>query len=162
MDDEQTLLHISANINAKLAELHISQHELARRAEMVPQTVSLICRGKQMPSAANLNKIALALEIPIADLFAAQYNSAMSYAEDVDDSQVLETIAYNLRKHMARARINQVELAKRSGVAQTQISTYLRAERMPSIPNLMRLARGLTVTYPELLRETRQPANSEK
>ena len=62
-------------------------------------------------------------------------------------------LADNLARLMKERGFNQVELAKRSGVPQSLISRYLRSDakaEMPSVENLIALAKALRVTLDEL------------
>lgn len=65
----------------------------------------------------------------------------------------MTTLAKNLARIMAERRVNQVELAKKSGIKQPLISSYLnesRYARFPSLKNLIALARALKCTLDEL------------
>jgi transcriptional regulator with XRE-family HTH domain len=65
-----------------------------------------------------------------------------------------KTFATNLLRVMQSRRMNQVALAKKSGIKQQLISSYIRKSKMaqyPSLRNLMRLAKALECTVDELL-----------
>jgi transcriptional regulator with XRE-family HTH domain len=65
-----------------------------------------------------------------------------------------KTFASNLARAMRKAEMTQVALAKKSGIKQQLISSYIRKSRMaqyPSLRNLMRLAKALECTVDELL-----------
>lgn len=62
-------------------------------------------------------------------------------------------LSENLAELMAKKGMNQVELAKKSGIKQPLISSYLRespSAKLPSLPNLLRLARALSCTLEQL------------
>lgn len=59
----------------------------------------------------------------------------------------------NLARIMREGDINQVELAKKSGISQPRISGYLsesKYAKFPSLKNLIKLARALHVSLEEL------------
>ena len=65
-----------------------------------------------------------------------------------------KTFSSNLVRAMRRTEMTQVALAKKSGIKQQLISSYIRKSRMaqyPSLRNLMRLASALECTVDELL-----------
>jgi len=62
-------------------------------------------------------------------------------------------LSENLRRLMGIRGLNQVELAKKSGVGQDQISRYLRIDRKgkyPGLHNLVALSQALDCTLEEL------------
>ena len=65
---------------------------------------------------------------------------------------VRNTLAHNVDAFMKCAKINtQVELAKRSGVSQTQIGNILRAHKGTSLDTISRLANALQCETWQLL-----------
>jgi transcriptional regulator with XRE-family HTH domain len=65
-----------------------------------------------------------------------------------------KTFAANLLMVMQSRGMTQVALAKKSGIKQQLISSYIRKSKMaqyPSLKNLMRLAMALECTVDELL-----------
>jgi len=64
---------LSLDVGTRLKELresrHISMRELARRSELSANALSMIERNLTSPSVSTLNKLALALEIPITAFF---------------------------------------------------------------------------------------------
>lgn len=65
-----------------------------------------------------------------------------------------KTFAANLLRVMQSRGMTQVALAKKSGIKQQLISSYIRKSKMaqyPSLRNLMRLAKALECTVDELL-----------
>ena len=63
---------------------------------------------------------------------------------------VRETFAKNLRIALAERDINQAELAKRTGLAQSTISSYVSGERYPRPSQLYLIAQSLHMTVSEL------------
>jgi transcriptional regulator with XRE-family HTH domain len=55
------------------------------------------------------------------------------------------------------ARLKQVELARRAGIAQNTLSQIELGNTVPSVPTLEKIARGLGVSADELLREPALP-----
>jgi transcriptional regulator with XRE-family HTH domain len=55
------------------------------------------------------------------------------------------------------ARLKQVELARRAGIAQNTLSQIELGNTVPSVPTLEKIARGLGVSTDELLREPALP-----
>ena len=55
------------------------------------------------------------------------------------------------------ARLKQVELARRAGIAQNTLSQIELGNTVPSVPTLEKIARGLGVSADELLREPAVP-----
>ena len=55
-----------------------------------------------------------------------------------------------LREFMEEKGLNQVDVAKKSGFAQGQISAWLRGSRTPSYESLRRLCKSLEIS-PELM-----------
>lgn len=62
-DDEQEKANLAANINAYLERLGWDQRRLARESGESEMTISRICRGKSMPLASALKRLANALGV---------------------------------------------------------------------------------------------------
>ena len=61
--DEQAKENIKANLARLLVDRGWSQNELARRTKESRMTISNVCRGNHVPSAALLARIAEALDV---------------------------------------------------------------------------------------------------
>lgn len=71
----------------------------------------------------------------------------------ITSTETMTTLAENLAKYMAERGLNQVELAKKSGIKQQLISSYLNESsyaKFPSLNNLIALARALKCSLEEL------------
>ena len=64
---------------------------------------------------------------------------------------VAEQFAVNLRRCRANARLSQDKLAFRSASHRTAISMWERADRLPRLDSIIKLAGALGVTPAELL-----------
>ena len=67
--------------------------------------------------------------------------------------QAMGKFSENLARIMSERGMNQVELAKKSGISQPRISGYLNESKyakFPSLKNLVALARALNCTLEEL------------
>jgi transcriptional regulator with XRE-family HTH domain len=58
----------------------------------------------------------------------------------------------NLRESRRDGKVSQEDLARRSGVDRTAISTYERGRREPNLRTIVKLARALGVAPADLLR----------
>lgn len=65
-------------------------------------------------------------------------------------SAVMSDFPVRLRALMERARVNQVELAKRTGLNQSNISQYLKGSVEPTLDSLLSLTRALRCTLEEI------------
>ena len=71
----------------------------------------------------------------------------------ITSTETMGTLAKNLAKIMADRGVNQVELAKKSGIKQQLISSYIKESRyakFPSLKNLIALAKALKCSLDEL------------
>lgn len=72
------------------------------------------------------------------------------------DSQTLRMVfARNLRTIRKTRAISQERLAELAGLHRTYVSSVERGERNISIDNIERLARALSITPPDLVRESK-------
>lgn len=72
-------------------------------------------------------------------------------------------IAENVRNRRKALRLSQPALSKKSGVPQTTISAIETGNRMPTAETIMMLARGLSCSSDELLKDAvaeKKPAAS--
>ncbi len=58
----------------------------------------------------------------------------------------------NLRAYRQARLMTQKELAKKTGLTDVWISHYENGRRLPSVPNLIKLADALSITLDELVR----------
>lgn len=70
--------------------------------------------------------------------------------DNKDDWSIRDTFARNLRVLLAERDISQAELAKRTGLAASTISSYLSGDRYPRPQQLQQIARALDMTTAEL------------
>jgi transcriptional regulator with XRE-family HTH domain len=72
---------------------------------------------------------------------------------DADGSELdeLETLGRHLKRARLQRVLSQSELAVRSGLAQTQISYFEAGERIPSLDQLLRIARALDASIQKLI-----------
>ena len=72
---------------------------------------------------------------------------------DADGSEFdeLETLGRHLKRARLQRVLSQSELAVRSGLAQTQISYFEAGERIPSLDQLLRIARALDASIQTLI-----------
>jgi transcriptional regulator with XRE-family HTH domain len=66
-------------------------------------------------------------------------------------------IGDHIRDLRWEARLKQVELARRAGIAQNTLSQIELGHQVPSVSTLEKIARGLGVDLSELLREPTLP-----
>lgn len=64
-----------------------------------------------------------------------------------------ELVRVNLESEMAKQKISQSELSRRSGVRQATISEVLAGKVDPSLPTLQLLANGLGISPAQFLLE---------
>jgi transcriptional regulator with XRE-family HTH domain len=62
-----------------------------------------------------------------------------------------EQFGYNLREHRLRLGLTQQELGDRCELHRTDICAFERARRAPTLPMIVRIARGLDVAPARLL-----------
>ena len=63
-------------IKVVLAELEITQRELAKRVNKAPNTITRICNNESQPTLKLLREIAIALDVDIRDLLIPIKNNA--------------------------------------------------------------------------------------
>jgi len=68
MNDQAILSRVSQNIRKAMKNQGLTQAELARAASVNPMLVHRVLRSAHMPSAANLQKIAIALGSDISEI----------------------------------------------------------------------------------------------
>jgi transcriptional regulator with XRE-family HTH domain len=76
---------------------------------------------------------------------------------DAPDLAVLECLSLYLRVARLQRGLSQSELAARSGLSQTQISYFEGRERLPSLDQLLRIARALDVSVQNLIAGSDRP-----
>lgn len=64
------------------------------------------------------------------------------------------TVAANIRSHMARQRVSQLELARRLGFSQSKVSRRLSGDFPITVDELESFARVLGITVADLLHGT--------
>ena len=67
------------------------------------------------------------------------------------EDELMQEIADNISYMLEDSRMTQKELARICGVTEATISRYINAERMPSLPNLLRIAYGLCCELTDLV-----------
>lgn len=107
-------------IIAKMNEKNISQMELARRTGLPHQSIYKIVHGKRFPSLAVLEKITLALEVPLSKLVSRKDHDEMDLSKE-DIFEVLKAaVSFHRQKSafegLTRATFTQMtELIYRFG-----------------------------------------------
>lgn len=100
-------LAIGSRIQAKLTEKGWKQSELARRADIGRDSVSLYIRGKNTPTAGSLSKIAAAFGCSISDL-APELRAATSERIKAAGQQEREFELLSVGDGKARLRIDKI------------------------------------------------------
>lgn len=100
-------LAIGARIQAKLTEKGWKQSELARRADIGRDSVSLYIRGKNTPTASSLAKIAGAFGCSISDL-APELRAATSERIRASGQQEREFDVSDVGGGKARLRLDKI------------------------------------------------------
>lgn len=67
------------------------------------------------------------------------------------DEEMLTAFQIRLRQLMATKGFNQIRLADETGISKILINKYINGKTVPSILNLMKIARALGCTLDELL-----------
>lgn len=76
LSDDDARINISANVNAAMETVGISQTELARRTKESDARISLVRRGVHIPSSALLARIAEALAVSTDWLLASPHKAS--------------------------------------------------------------------------------------
>ncbi len=69
----------------------------------------------------------------------------------MDEKNIQETIALNIKLHRIRKKLNQEKLAELIDMSQQHISIIEKAEALPRITTLMKLAEVFGTTVDDLL-----------
>ena len=69
----------------------------------------------------------------------------------MDEKTIQETIALNIKLHRIRKKLNQEKLAELIDMSQQHISLIEKAEALPRITTLMKLAEVFNVKVDDLL-----------
>ncbi len=72
---------------------------------------------------------------------------------DIDKTATLKAFGSLARKHREKLGISQEELAVRSNLDRTYISGIERGVRNPSLTALVSLAKGLNISFSELVED---------
>ena len=63
----------------------------------------------------------------------------------------LDHIGMNLQRIMKALRMNQTELAKRTGLTQAAISQIVNNERAPSLPTIIKILEVIPIKFEDLV-----------
>ena len=69
----------------------------------------------------------------------------------MSESEWLDIFAANLKSDMERVGINQRELARKTGLSDATISTYLNRQRMPGIKAVLNISYALGIDASDLI-----------
>lgn len=70
---------------------------------------------------------------------------------NLDRSGFKNQISKNLHYYIEEKKLKQKELSERAQIAPSVISSYLNADRVPTLPNAVRLCSALSITLDDLL-----------
>ena len=114
--------------------------------------LSRIETGKATPTLTTIEKIATALGTSAAALLAAGARAGAA-----DTEYLKKIVASNLRQAREGRGLSRRKLAERVDFITQYIGTSERANRLPNVRNIVRLAQGLQIQPSELLKETFDP-----
>lgn len=69
-----------------------------------------------------------------------------------EERRVMETLGKNIKQQLKAGRMKQKELARMTGLRDSDISAYIRARREPSLYRLKSIADAIGVAIDDLLR----------
>lgn len=69
----------------------------------------------------------------------------------VTETEFIKDFGFRLRAELDYSWTSQKDLAEMTGIAESTISYYIRGERMPSIKNVINIARALECEVSDLI-----------
>jgi transcriptional regulator with XRE-family HTH domain len=135
-----------ANVIALRAKGNWSIRALAEQAQLSRTFVANLERGSSKLTLSAVDKLAAALGVTTASLFAAR-----PVPRDEEASVIEEVLARNLITARRALKLTQESLGQQSGVSMYVIAHIERQARNPSMQTLARLAVALHLSLEELL-----------
>jgi len=182
---DQRRLDFAKRLTQYVAESGFSRGEIADRAGLDRSLLIHYTGGRSIPTKANLEALAKALDIAPEDLL--PYEAPVSSDTDTDTDTIdapapspkyrtrtapttpaltpshlsKQEFARRLTQLMLAKGWNQSELGRRAGLNRDAISTYVNAKSLPSPLNVQALADALGVMPEELLPNITEAAMDE-
>ena len=68
----------------------------------------------------------------------------------MSDQEYAKEFSARLRRMLIRRGVSQLMLSKRTGISNVTVSNYVRGKKVPSLPNLARIAKALNCAMDDL------------
>lgn len=155
-EDSRSREFVAARLKTLIDERNLTGSKLSTLCGVSQPMVSGILRGAKMPTVETLSIICDALGITLAEFFDGPIDEA---AEGISPEEPRRYFQYSdrLRELCAERGWDEYRLAKESGVPPAKIKQYLAGEKIPGLPSLEKICKGLGVALSEFFSVDGEP-----
>lgn len=129
----------------------LTQAELARSIGISRSALSLYEIEKRKPDIETLGKLSSLFEVPVGYILGNEQEVIDYTNYTMDTPEFAFEFKMRIRDLMAEQKISEDEFSKRTGFHSEQKDSYLYGNKMPSIEDLIKIAKALRVSTDYLL-----------